>query len=94
MNEPHSPQGRSDTSAEARRIRRESLSRLSFADRLALIDDLTLTVQRLARSGLEERFPEASPDDIDRRYAELVLGRTLATAIRDHLQKSGRREGP
>lgn len=92
MNQAQSPEGKSDTSAEARRIRRQSLSKLSFADRLALIDDLTLTVQRLVRSGLEERFAGASPEEIDQRYAEIVLGRALARTIRAHRSRSSLRE--
>ena len=59
-----------------------ALRRLTVAQRLALMDDVTRLVQSMAREGLRRRHPEASQAELDRMYAELVLGSDLAARVR------------
>jgi hypothetical protein len=76
-----SPAGLSDTTAEAQRVRHEILRRLSFADRMRMVDELTVTVQELAREGLRARHPSASEEELSFRFSEMVLGPELATRV-------------
>jgi hypothetical protein len=39
---------------------------------------LTMTVRQIALAGLRERFPQASPAELNRRLATLCLGTELA----------------
>jgi hypothetical protein len=78
-----------DTHPDALRVQADVLSRLSGTERLAAVDALTTFVHSLATAGLRERFPEASPLEIERAHYELVLGRDLARlvlAYRDSLR--------
>jgi hypothetical protein len=65
------------------RVQYAALRRLTVAQRLALMDDLTRLVQSMAREGLRRRHPDASQAELDRLYAELVLGRDLAARVRE-----------
>lgn len=46
-----------------------------------LLNDLIMTGGRLALAGLRERFPEASPDELRRRLATVLLGPELTTKV-------------
>lgn len=73
-----------DTSREALRVQYEALRRIPPWRRLALMNDLTVMAQNLAREGLRRRHPEASPAELDELYAELVLGPELAAKVREY----------
>jgi hypothetical protein len=63
-----------DTSPEARRILIEILRKKTPAEKLAMVDGLVETARLFALSGLERRHPDASPEELEARYWELVLG--------------------
>lgn len=69
---------------EAQRVRDEILRRLSFADRMRMVDELTATVQELALNGLRSRHPSASEEEIFFRFSEMVLGPALAERVRTY----------
>ena len=73
-----------DTSREALRVQFAALRRLSPSRRLALMDDLTNLVRSMSREGLRRRLPGITEDELDMRFAELVLGRDLAAKVLEH----------
>lgn len=52
--------------------------------KLAVVDDLNETVKAFAISGLKQRHPDASPAQIRRKLAELILGEELANKVYGH----------
>jgi len=49
--------------------------------KLAVVDDLNETVKAFAISGLKQRHPDASPAQIRRKLAGLILGEELADKV-------------
>jgi len=71
----------SDTSPEAERVQIEGLRSLPVWRKFELVSELTVTVRQFALAGLRERFPNASPGELDRRLATLCLGPELAERV-------------
>jgi hypothetical protein len=71
----------SDTSPDSERVQIEILRSLPPWRRWQLLDDLILTTRELALAGLRERFPQADPQELQRRLATLLLGTELATKV-------------
>ena len=67
-----------DTSAEAERVQIEILRAMPSWRKLRLWNDLNMGMRQVALSGLRERFPNASPEELRRRLATLLLGPELA----------------
>lgn len=63
-----------DTTPEARRLLIEALRSKTAGEKLAMVDDLIETARRFAISGLQLRHPGASPEELESRYCQLVLG--------------------
>jgi len=78
-----------DTSREALRVQFAALRRIPATKRLALMDDLTLLVQSVARAGLKRRHPNASENEIEVLYMRLVLGEELASRVLEHRRIHG-----
>jgi len=53
-------------------------------EKLAVVDSLNETVKALALSGIRQRHPTASPEQIHRMLADLILGKELARRVYDH----------
>ena len=70
-----------DTSVEAEQVLIEITRRLSSERKLQLADRLGQAMRALMRSGLRDRHPQASPEELERRYVELWLGPELAPAF-------------
>lgn len=49
--------------------------------KLEMVGQLNQTVRTLALSGLRQRHPQASPQELRRRLADLLLGPDLATHV-------------
>lgn len=73
-----------DTSREALRAQFAALRRLTPAERLAMMDDLTGFVRSMTREGLRTRHPGITEAELDARFAELVLGKALAVRVLEH----------
>ena len=82
-----------DTSPEAERVLVGLLRRMPPARRLAMVFELNELARTMSLSGLRERNPGASDDEIEARYAELVLGRELAGRVLAARETQGIRAG-
>lgn len=73
MAAPHS-----DTRPEVEEIQIELMRQAPPWQKLELVGQMYQTVRTLALSGLRQRHPEASPEELRRRLADLLLGQELA----------------
>ena len=60
------------------------IRRLPAWKKLAIVDSLNEMVRMLALSGIKERNPNATPQEIHRMLAELMLGEELARKVFSH----------
>ncbi len=67
-----------DTDADAHRTHIDLMRRAEGWRKLQLADQLHQSLRMLALAGLRARYPEASPDELKRRLADLLLGTSLA----------------
>jgi len=73
-----------DTHPQAEKIQIEIIRRMPPWRKMAMIDDLNATVKAFALSGLKQRHPNASAEQIRHMLAELILGEALAAKVYDH----------
>jgi len=59
------------------------IRRMPAWKKMSVVDDLNATVRTLAISGIVQRHPEATPAQVQRMLAELVLGAELAHKVYD-----------
>ncbi|MCA9996655.1 MAG: hypothetical protein KDE56_12940 [Anaerolineales bacterium] len=52
--------------------------------KIAIVDGLNETVKTLATSGIKQRHPNATPEQVQRMLADLMLGAELAQKVYDH----------
>jgi hypothetical protein len=72
------PADLSDTHPDAERVLIELMREAPAWRKLALVAQMNETVRVLLLSGLRERYPQATPDELRRRLADLLLGPELA----------------
>ena len=70
-----------DTRPEAERVQIELLRRAPAWRKLQMVDQLNQAARVLALSGLRQRYPHATPAELRRRLADLVLGAELAARV-------------
>ena len=70
-----------DTRPEAERVQIELLRQAPAWRKMQMVGELNQTVCALALSGLRQRFPNATPDELRRRLADLLLGEELAARV-------------
>ena len=70
-----------DTNAKAERIQIELLRRAPAWRKIQMVAHLNETVRTLALSGLRQRHPDASPQELLRLLAGLILGESLAEKV-------------
>jgi len=63
-----------DTRPEAKQMQIELLRQAPAWRKLEMVGQLNQTVRTLALSGLRQRHPEATPQELQRRLADLLLG--------------------
>jgi hypothetical protein len=68
-----------DTSADAERVQIDILRLMPSWRKFQLWNDLNMAMRQVALAGLSQRFPSATPQELRRRLATLLLGRELAT---------------
>jgi hypothetical protein len=73
----------SDTHPKIEQMQIEFIRRMPAWKKLAIVDDLNETVKTLAVSGIKQRNPNATPEQIHRMLAELMLGAELARKVYD-----------
>jgi hypothetical protein len=74
----------SDTHPKAEQIQLEVIRRMPSWKKFAMVDDLNETVKVLAISGIKQRYPTATLEQIQRMLAELMLGAELAQKVYGH----------
>ena len=62
----------------------EFIRRMPTWKKFSIVDGLNETVKTLAITGIKQRNPHATPEQIHRMLAELMLGRELAKKVYDH----------
>ena len=70
-----------DTSPEIEEFQIQRLRHMPAWRKMALMSDMSRTVQVLALAGLRQRYPEDTPDQRRRRLADLLLGPELAARV-------------
>jgi hypothetical protein len=70
-----------DTSPEIEALQLYLLRQASPARKLELLAQLNAMVKALALAGLRTRHPDDTPDTIQRRLADLLLGEELAFKV-------------
>ncbi len=74
----------SDTHPKAEAIQIDIIRRMPSWKKIAMVDDLNETVKAFAVSGIKQRHPDASPAQIRRMLADLMLGSDLADKVYGH----------
>lgn len=67
-----------DTSPNAERVLIELMRKAPPWRKLELVAQLNETVRLLALSGLRQQYPDATPEELQRLLADLLLGPELA----------------
>jgi hypothetical protein len=71
----------SDTSPAAERLQIELMKQAPSWRKVYLVGQMTESVRLLALSGLRQRNPQATPDQLRRLLADLWLGSELAARV-------------
>ncbi len=71
----------SDTDPEAQNVQLALLRSAPAWRKVAMLAEMWETVNRLALSGLRQRYPAASPAELRRRQAAILLGDELAGRV-------------
>jgi hypothetical protein len=74
----------SDTHPEMEALQIQIIRRMPAWKKIAIVDDLNATIKALAISGIRERHPDATPQEIARLLADYRLGPELARKVYDH----------
>ena len=84
MTKPHEisfPTLSADTDPAAEKVQIEILRRMPAWRKVELVADAIETGRALAMTGLRKRHPEATPEELHRRFLDLWLGEELATKV-------------
>lgn len=73
-----------DTHPKMEALQIELIRRMPPAKKMAIVDGLNETIKTLAISGLKERHPNATAEEIRFLLAELMLGSELARKVYAH----------
>ena len=74
----------SDTHPKMEALQIAVIRRMPTWKKIAIVDGLNETVKTLAISGIKQRHPAATPEQVQRMLAELMLGAELARKVYDH----------
>jgi len=75
------PSSLSDTQPEAEQVFSELMRQAPAWRKLEMVGQLNQMLRTLALSGLRQRHPQATPEELQRRLADLLLGPELAVRI-------------
>ncbi len=76
----------SDTDPKMEELQLQFIRRMSAWKKFAVIGDLSETVRTLAISGIKQRNPAATPAEVHRMLAGLMLGEDLACKVYDRAE--------
>ena len=74
----------SDTHPKMEQMQIEFIRRMPSWKKLSIVNGLNETVKTLAIAGIKQRKPDATPEQIQRLLAELMLGKELAQKVYGH----------
>ena len=74
----------SDTHPKMEALQIQVIRRMPTWKKISIVDDLNETVKAMAVSGIRQRHPNATPQEIRRILAGLMLGEELARKVYDH----------
>jgi hypothetical protein len=74
----------SDTNPKIEQMQIELIRKMPSWKKFAAVDDLNETVKAFAVSGIKQRHPGATPEQIQRLLADIMLGQELASKVYDH----------
>ena len=74
----------SDTHPKMEALQIEIIRGMPSWKKLAIVDSLNETVKSLAISGIVQQHPGATPQEVHRLLAELMLGAELAQKVYGH----------
>lgn len=70
-----------DTHPKIEQMQIELIRKMPSWKKFAIVDDLNETVRTMAVSGLKQRHPDATPEEIRRMLADILLGPELAGKV-------------
>lgn len=73
-----------DTHPKIEQMQIEFIRRMPSWKKFSIVDGLNETVKTLAITGIKQRNPNATPEQIHRMLAELMLGAELARKVYDN----------
>jgi len=73
-----------DTHPKIEQMQIELIRRMPSWKKFSIVDGLNETVKTLAITGIKQRNPDATPQQVHRMLAELMLGAELARKVYDH----------
>jgi len=74
----------SDTHPKIEQMQIEFIRRMPPWKKIAIVDGLNETIKTLAITGIKQRNPNATPEQVHRTLAELMLGSELARKVYGH----------
>jgi hypothetical protein len=74
----------SDTHPKMEALQIELIRRMPSWRKFSVVDGLNETVKLMAIAGIKQRNPNATPKQVHRLLAELILGKDLARKVYDH----------
>jgi hypothetical protein len=74
----------SDTQPKIEKMQIEFIRRMPSWKKMGIVDGLNETVKTLAIAGIKQRSPNATPEQVHRMLADLMLGSELARKVYDH----------
>ena len=74
----------SDTHPKIEKMQVEFIRCMPSWKKFSIVDGLNETVKTLAITGIKQRNPNATPEQIHRMLAELMLGAELARKVYDN----------
>ena len=74
----------SDTHPKMEALQIQVIRHMPAWKKISIVNDLNETVKAMAVSGIKQRHPNATPEQIHRMLADLMLGVELARKVYDH----------
>jgi hypothetical protein len=73
-----------DTNPKIEQMQIELIRKMPSWKKMAIVDDLNETVRSMAISGIKQRNPNATPSEVQRMLADILLGPELARKVYDN----------
>lgn len=81
------PRYTTDTSAEAEAIQLELFRRMSPAERITKMCNLSASLRRMAFDAIRRTHPDLDEAEVRLKLIESTYGKEIATNVRDHLEQ-------